>query len=336
MGINKNLQIQNFKFAARILQVIRYEICIINSQKSLVPLNLQDKPQLEEKLALCESNHFQNQYQYSYFCPICKQTSDYLEPKCNSCNSKPRFCSKVTSHHHPPSNPFQSFELIRDTFWECSTCNATYDSSIYTNGGTCDHCLYSTIVLKSADGSLLFSNSSDFFNTDDFSTVTAPQTTAADPFTSDPFAASEPFAAEDYSTTTQTSFTAPPSPMVQRDAPPKLTADARLPSFSSMPSPAPTNKKSKKPKKEKKTTETLSFVPPSSLDVNKIRKTARKAYKLHFKAADANKDGFVDGAEAKTYFLTSGLTKPQLATIWKLADIDQGKNFVFSPKLKFC
>jgi DNA-directed RNA polymerase subunit RPC12/RpoP len=94
MGINKNLQIQNYKFAARILQVIPKSNLILISQ-ALIPLNLQDKSQLEDKLSQCESNLFRNTYLYPYTCTSCKNVVDYLEPKCTSCSSKPLFCTKV-------------------------------------------------------------------------------------------------------------------------------------------------------------------------------------------------------------------------------------------------
>jgi hypothetical protein len=64
----------------------------------------------------------------------------------------------------------------------------------------------------------------------------------------------------------------------------------------------------------------LDFTPSSDLEVGTISEADRKRYLVTFDIADSNKDGFVDGGEAKLFFNSSTLERKMLAQIWRLAD----------------
>lgn len=85
MAINKNLDVNNFGVAGRLLQ-------------SLVPLQLPDQATTESRLKKCEEEKFQDSsLPAPYICPSCNSSVSVGASLCPTCNRTPYFCALVRS-----------------------------------------------------------------------------------------------------------------------------------------------------------------------------------------------------------------------------------------------
>ena len=88
MAIKANLEVRNYGVAARFVEM-------------LLPLNLMDKSQQEEQLAICKENKLEDHSLLPYTCPSCTQPTSPGLDKCTKCQSPILLCNHVsaeTSH----------------------------------------------------------------------------------------------------------------------------------------------------------------------------------------------------------------------------------------------
>jgi hypothetical protein len=84
MAINKNMQANNYRLAARLIRV-------------LLSMKVQDAAALEEKLVTCESNGFKSSLPTAP-CLGCGSLTDSSDVKCSFCGQRYQFCFKVRGY----------------------------------------------------------------------------------------------------------------------------------------------------------------------------------------------------------------------------------------------
>jgi len=292
--------------------------------KTLLPLNLQDSKTLEDKFNICQVNNFKNNQNTPYICPGCGSSVDCTDVKCSFCSIKILFCYKI-------------FEVITENkLWQCSFCDCTFSVNVVPNASQkCFYCNNLSLLIRTISGTKIYTP---------LAAVTpplSPLTRKIIPEKSPSF----PVLQYDFSQFQESTFDIVPSFVPSSNSTQPIENTQFNPTFptsfppdntshSSDPFPKKKTKKEKKEKKgekgEKKLQKSKSsndssfvFLPPESIDKEKISKKEKKKYKEMFKIADSNHDGFIDGVEAKQFFLNCGLSKKNLSLIWRLSDLDQ-------------
>ena len=86
LAVAKNMEAENFGTAAKLIQAV-------------LPLNLPDKKDMEEKLEVCKTQKFSEKNVLLYPCPGCGKQTPTIVPECK-CGTPVKFSCKVKIHNN--------------------------------------------------------------------------------------------------------------------------------------------------------------------------------------------------------------------------------------------